>query len=172
MHKRNKGFGFSIDYDQAIAEDTREIARLSDPTFVALCKSIVQAEYTAACRKFPASFAWIDHLTYNVADERWRTAAERAPLLAIVGLTVVDLHALATFWDNDALTERLDVDLRPEERRTVRECYAHGKALDAAHSYLADPFAYMIDSARRERLSREKQALRRHTKNRALRGAR
>lgn len=92
--KGRSDFGFKINYDRAIADDERMIAKLTDPALIAASDTMTDAE-------------WTTYDGHNV-DVIWWAAMDpsrTAERLAIVGLTLKDAHDMlfATYnLDRDA----------------------------------------------------------------------
>lgn len=153
-HKGRSGFGFKIDYDRAIADDERMIAKLTDPALIAASATMTDAE-------------WVTYEEHRV-DVIWWAAldpARTAERLAIVGLTLKEAHDLlfATYNDDVNADDMLRaafgaVDVNAASYRNGEDL---GKRFEEFHRDLHRP------AKRAEHLKAYKARLARHRRNKA-----
>lgn len=94
--RTRSGFGYKIDYDRAIANDERMVARLTDPTLIAASATMTEAEW-AIYETRHMDVVWWASMDPARTDER----------LAILGLTRDDARDMCLAIYNDGWDDPL-----------------------------------------------------------------
>lgn len=156
MKRYSNPWSRKIDYVAAIADDEREIARLSDPVFIALIASMTDGELAALKNGYRVDAFWL------LADEK--LGVERARIMGLSGTEVAQ-----AFVSSEGDVEALDAAAArhdPSVRFEAGERYRNGVAL-------ADKLHEMVLCTEEQRvagLKRAKASLARHRRNQAKYG--
>jgi hypothetical protein len=144
----SKGWGFKIDYAQAIREDEARIAHLTSPACIRLSEEVLPEAQV----HYPGYAAWSAYEL--IVREPMRIAKEAT----LFNLTLEDMRAWAFFIDE----EREEVwNVLGEEQKGD---YARGKAIEARFG--RDAFEVLSDDGRRHALAKARASLSRHKRNR------
>ena len=144
-------WSYSIDYDKAIAEDERAIARLSSPECVRVSRVLLPAALAA----YPQS-TWSDWDVYHLVTYAPDGLEGRA---AAFGLSLADARAWAFFCDEGR--EEIWTVLGDEQAGD----YAKGRAIDARLDRCA--FDVLPEDKRKKALAKAKASLARHKRNKS-----
>jgi hypothetical protein len=164
--ERTSTWGYKLDYDREIAEDEKEIARLSDSRLVALIASMTEEERDWLAKGYQVN-------AYTLLTDRRGEAREQT--LRVLGLSRHDLGMLAWYGEglddgdadiNNAIDEFLICHrAQPQLPNAVQ--VARQKQNKALLSDLFDNLTMITEAARLDTLKKIKMRLTRHRRNKA-----